>query len=364
MEPLYPGLHAYLPRAGQSSQQPLGTDSIKPLKGGDPLREIRYLAGLGVTQTHNQWRTLKQIRPHVVILRSCRYTSLIGLCRLLGIPIILEVNAPMLERALWQKTLRFRGLPFWCWLEARVFGLADHIYVVSSVLRKYYLDYGLPPQKVSVVPNGVDTQRFHPEVHGTQVRRELGLEDRLVIGFSGSFTPWQGFDHLAEATSQLVSQRPDLKKRIALLMVGKKASDFDIKGIKHIRVAMPGPVTHEQMPEYLAAMDIITAPYAPIQPFYFSPLKVLEAMAMGKPVVASDQGQISTLISHNVSGLLYEPGNKAALRQALLTLVDNPALRRHLGQNTRRIITNGYTWRTNAKNILSLCHQVGGIKLS
>ncbi len=348
---LHPEVAAHLPRISEKHGQSSGSKSMAP----DPLREIRYAAGMVFTRLGEQLRVLQQAKPDLVIFRACRYTSLIFLCRALRIPIVLEVNAPMLERKFLSQAENFRGLPFWCRLEAHVFAAANHLLVVSDVLKDYYIHYGLSAGKITTVPNGVDLSRFHPAVDGRGIRKMLGLENKLVIGFSGSFTPWHGFDFLAESAQELIGLYPQWKDRVALLLVG--AARDKVKQAQDSRVSMTitGQVPHSQMPAYLAAMDIIVAPYPAIQPFYFSPLKIVEAMAMGRPVIASAQGQIKWLIQDQESGLLYAPGDRPGFINKLAALLENPEMRARLGQNAFHRIAAGLTWQHNAERILGIC---------
>jgi glycosyltransferase involved in cell wall biosynthesis len=324
----------------------------------DPLREMRWLGGVLLKKVRAQVALLRKEKPDVVIMRSCRYLSLVWLCRLFKIPIVLEVNAPMWERTLLERAEQFRGIRFWCRLEAALFGMADHVMVVSEPLRRYYLDYGLEPARISVVPNGVDIAAFSPDRSAARVRTQYGLSGKIVIGFVGSFAPWHGLDGLVQALREGLRRDPGLRDKLALLLVGKRSGRRPLPAIEGVQTIVTGKVPHAGIPDYLAAMDIIAAPYPPIEPFYFSPLKVYEGMAMGKPVVASGQGQINDLIAHGSNGLLYAPGDPADLLRQLLRLIENPDLRADLGRKARRTIAQTYTWDINASRIVGICNQL------
>lgn len=348
-------LETYLPRAGQGALTDSSDSKVPASPKADPFRELRYLAALLFKEVRAQWRLLRRTRPALVIMRTCRYASLIPLCRLSGIPILLEINAAMSERQLLGTAERFRGIGFWTWLEARWFNMADHLFVVSAPLKRHFVKYGVDARKISVVPNGVDTRRFGPHVSGEAVRRAHNLTGKVVIGFAGSFTPWHGFDFLIDTVQALVSECPELQSQIALLLVGK-SSEKALGGLPAgLTTVVTGHVPHDRMPHHLAAMDIITAPYPPIDPFYFSPLKIFEAMAMGKAVVASAQGQICDLITHGKNGMLYPPGDPSALKRELARLITQAGVREKIGQNARRTMAETYTWQDNARRILEIC---------
>lgn len=352
---LHEPIEMHLPRVAERRGGGFPIDGAhKP----DPLREVRYLGGMVYKRFREQYRLLRRVAPDIVVFRACRYTSLVYLCRLLGIPVVLEVNAPMLERRYLEKHEQFRFLPFWCRLEAAVFQAADHLLVVSDALKDYYAGYGLSPSKMTTVPNGVDIDRFHPGVAGDEVRSALGLSDRIVIGFSGSFTPWHGLDFLMEAVKALLRKRPDLRDRITLLLVGNPDEKHRRVDPGTVPVVMTGRVPYSAMPAYIAAMDIVAAPYPRIEPFYFSPLKIVEAMASGLPVIASAQGQIRELLQDNETGVLYPPGDYVAFNRKLEGLIENPERRQRLGKRARERAVSKYTWHANAGRILDICRHV------
>ena len=113
----------------------------------------------------------------------------------------------------------------------------------------------------------------------------------------------------------------------------------------------PGAMAHDRVPKYLAAMDIAVAPFRPVDDFYFSPLKLFEYLAMGKPVVASNVGQISELVRHGENGLLTAPGSVDALVAALDRLIADPATRERLASHTQDGIV---TWHEIAQRAVEM----------
>jgi glycosyltransferase involved in cell wall biosynthesis len=93
------------------------------------------------------------------------------------------------------------------------------------------------------------------------------------------------------------------------------------------QVLFTGAVPHDEVPMYIAAMDVAVAPYRAVQDFYFSPLKLYEYLAAGKPVIASNLGQIADAIRHGHNGYLVEPDNVADLSRALGILSEDATLR-------------------------------------
>ncbi|MEZ4529173.1 MAG: glycosyltransferase family 4 protein [Desulfobacterales bacterium] len=317
-----------------------------------PFRELRYLAVVFLRRALGELRELRKHRPDAVILRWGRYLSALLLCRMMKIPILVELNGPILEEQFAPKAERFRWLPFWQRFEKAVLKLPSHIMVVSEPLREYYVNCGIDAEKISVLPNGVDTARFHPANDGQKIREKLGLQGKTVVGFSGHFAPWHGLDFLISAMHEVMDSGKDL----VLLLIGQRNARVELPQMP-ANTVVTGLVPHEEMPDYLGAADIFVAPYPKIDPFYFSPLKIFEAMAAGKAVLASAQGQICELIVPEHSGLLYPAGDKTAFLRQLHRAVDDPAFRKELGKNARTRMEENYTWEHNAQKVLHQCQK-------
>src|SRR5207245_1967569 len=163
-------------------------------------------------------------------------------------------------------------------------------------------------EKIIVNPNGVDTETFRPQVGGTAARREFGIaETETVAGFVGTFGPWHGVLTLAEA---IASMPPDSGIRFLLIGAGRYRDEVERivrdAGREH-QVIFAGHVDHERVPALLDACEILLSPHVPLEdgsPFFGSPTKLFEYMAMGKAVVASRLGQIGEVLSHEETALL------------------------------------------------------------
>ncbi len=277
----------------------------------------------------------------------------------MGIPVILEVNSPMaFERKNLVKDMMF--LPMLPQLIERLnMKLADAIIVVSKHLKDYFVRHGVPAAKITVIPNGVDIERFSPNVSGERIRAKYGLGERIVLGFVGSFHYWHGLENLLT----MIERNLDRRGQIAYLLVGdgplKKSVD-EVVAHKKLEqfVILPGYVPHQEIPEHVAAMDIVLAPYPKMEFFYFSPLKIFEYMAAGKPVIASRIGQIADIIQSDENGLLYDPENLDELVQKAASLIANKNERRRIGDTARQTMVDHYTWQHNAEMIARIIARV------
>src|SRR5262249_32154395 len=179
--------------------------------------------------------------------------------------------------------------------------------------------------RILVNPNAVDPERYRPNVDGAAVRRRYGLEGTIVIGFIGTYQPWHGAEALARAFVILMRDRPEHRARVRLLMVGTGPS---LASVKHIigaasldeLVRYTGLVAQADGPQHLAACDVLASPHVPNPdgtPFFGSPTKLFEYMAMGRGIVASDLDQIGEVLRHRQTAWLVPPNEPGALADAL-----------------------------------------------
>lgn len=271
----------------------------------------------------------------------------------LGIPLVLEVNAPLVVEQERYRALRLKILAEA--IEAEVFHRADRLVAVSEAIRDHASSRGVPADRITVLPNGVDCGRFHPGVDGAPIRERLALGDRPIVGFVGSLKPWHGLDFLLDAWGSIRARCPDA----ALLVVGEGPGLADL----HSRVAreglagqvvLVGRVAHADVPAYLAAMDLTVAPYLAQAGFYFSPMKVVESLAAGRPVVAPRLGQLTRLVRDGVTGLLYPPGDLDAFAcEVAALLLDRPRLRA-MGLVATAVARTDFGWDVNARRAVAL----------
>jgi glycosyltransferase involved in cell wall biosynthesis len=323
------------------------TVACRNLEGDNPLPAGVRVEQLPADEELHQSslrELLREVRADVALERyslSSGHTQ--AAARAWGIPFVLEVNAPLVDEA-----ARYRGLDNvdqWRSREREVLGGADLVIAVSTGVKAHVLQTGVDPGRVVMIHNGVDLAGFD-RADGKAVRVAHNLENAMVLGFCGSLKPWHGVDALIQVLDALPTQ-------IRLLIVGdgpqradleKRARDLGVAG----RVVFTGAVAHLQVPGYLAAMDIAAAPYLPQENFYFSPLKVLEYLAAGRPVVASDQGDMRVLVGK--AGVLVPPGDLALLAEAVRTLAADPQLRAWMTEAARSQVRD-HDWTSVAEQV-------------
>ena len=276
-----------------------------------------------------------------------------ALSRQYGIPLILEVNAPLTDEQ--EGYDQFTLVETARGMEMEILRAADAVLPVSDRLKQWIIGMGADPARISVVPNGISRQRFSVMASGEKFRKQYDLTGNWVIGYVGSFQSWHDTTGLLSAFAKLYREQP----RVRLLLVGEGELKASMQervrqaGLESA-VTFTGHVSHERMPDCLAAMDIAVVPYAKLSNFYFSPIKLFECMAAGKPTVAADIGQISAVIVHGETGWLYPPGERDALCQSLRTLFHDAALAARIGAAGRAAVLAGYTWEAVAAKIVRI----------
>jgi len=178
------------------------------------------------------------------------------------------------------------------------------------------------------------------------------------VGFVGSLKPWHGLSHLVNAFARLQQRVPEARLLIVGDGPGRGALGAELAERQLQSVTrLTGAVPPDQIPDLLARMDVAVAPYPASPNFYFSPLKVVEYMAAGLPVVVSDLGQLRHLVVNNVTGLLRPPGDEVALALALEDLWRSPSRRHSLGRAAQQHILAHHTWDAVAQQIIALAHR-------
>jgi glycosyltransferase involved in cell wall biosynthesis len=303
---------------------------------------------------------LREFRPDVLYERYALFgAGGVWLARRLGVPLLLEVNAPLVEEQREQRGLALAEVA----LEAQrqAFAGADELLVVSRWLVDYAAQHGAPRERVTVVPNAADSELFRPFPGPSAKRAALGWERAVVLGFVGAMKPWHGVMRLVEALAQLGGAASPYRLLLLgdgpeLARVRARVASAGLEAAVHA----PGAVPHGEVPEWLAAVDLALVPYEATATPYFSPVKLFEYMSMGLAIVSARLGQTEEILEHGRTGWLYssaDPSEPAATIRRLAA--DRPALAR-AGAAARAVALERYTWDRNAAEVERLAQRARG----
>jgi glycosyltransferase involved in cell wall biosynthesis len=314
------------------------------------LRRVPMLRGLaGRLDTRRVEASMAEaiatLAPDVVYERySLGQVAGAAAARVNGLPLILEVNAPLArERAMLNGQ---SPSPAAVAVERATWLGADAVVVPSRELAEMVRRAGQPT--VLTLPNAVDPELFNAAPTPT-MRTELGLADRLVVGFAGTVRPWHDLGTVVDAVAALPADLP-----ASLLVVGDRPPPAISERASALGVdlVVTGQVPHEQVPAYLSAVDIAVASLSPDPALsYFSPLKALEYLASGRPTVVADVGDLIQLAEQGVA-VPYRAGDAGSLGAVVRALGLDPRWRARLGAEGRAYAQTR-TWRAVAAAVVA-----------
>ncbi len=282
---------------------------------------------------------LQQVTEATVVYErySLGHRQGLHLARSLDVPFVLEVNAPLLDEA---RAHRPDTVPVGAdEIEDELIASADLVITVSSALTEWAMAKRDGP--VETIPNGFEPSWFPPV---DEANRSCGRIASNRIAFLGHPKPWHGAEVLVDLLIDLATlgHRPEL-----LIIGGGKGADEVVARADQLgvgqQVSVTGPVGPDRVSPHLATAALGIAPYPSRQPFYFCPLKIIDYLAAGLPVVATEQGDIPELVGE--AGVLVEPGDRRALAAAVAELLDSPERRGEMGVVGRRRAFSTMSWR-------------------
>lgn len=254
----------------------------------------------------------------------------------------------------------FIALPLMDWFEDYNIRMSALIVVVSEALRESLVQSGVSESKILVNPNGVDSEKFYNGCGKGRVRQAYGLQDKVVLGFIGTFGQWHGVEEMAYAIVEFANKYPEQLADLKFLLIGDgvlmpKVKEIIREGnVEHL-VIFTGIIPQEEAPVYLDACDIFLSPHKKNpdgSKFFGSPTKLFEYMAMEKGIIASDLEQIGEILEHGKTAYLIEPNNVSALVEGMYYMVTHPKERTNMGMEARACVLENYTWEKHVKRIL------------
>jgi PEP-CTERM/exosortase A-associated glycosyltransferase len=266
-----------------------------------------------------------------------------------GIPVVYEVRAFWEDAAVDHGTARDGGPRYRLSraLETWVLKRADAVTTICEGLRSEIVARGVEAQKVTVIPNAVDIDKFAAGRNPDEsLKEKLGLKGRVVLGFIGSFYAYEGLALLLEALPKMLAVEP----RLRLLLVGGGPQEAalrelaDSRGLRD-KVVFSGRVPHDEVQRYYDLVDVLVYPRLSMRlTELVTPLKPLEAMAQGRLLVASDVGGHRELIRDRETGVLFKAGDAEALARKVLDLLADRQAWAPMREAARRFVERERNW--------------------
>ncbi|MFL6675154.1 MAG: TIGR04063 family PEP-CTERM/XrtA system glycosyltransferase [Massilia sp.] len=281
---------------------------------------------------------IPQIKPDVLHAHSPSLNAIAALRagKKFGIPVVYEVRAFWEDAAVDHGTSKEFGLRYRATRALETYALkrADAVTTICEGLRKDIVARGIPADKVTVIPNAVDIDKFSVGgIADLQLKDKLGLSGSRLIGFIGSFYAYEGLDVLLRAVPKLAARLPDLR----VLLVGGGPQDAQLRQLAkdlqiEEKIVFTGRVPHDQVQKYYDLLDVLVYPRLSMRlTDLVTPLKPLEAMAQGRILAASDVGGHLELIADGKTGVLFKADDPDSLADKVSALLEAqqqwPALR-------------------------------------
>ena len=236
------------------------------------------------------------------------------------------------------------------------------VLAINEALKRELVSRGVEEARIRLVQNSVDPAQFQPIERDHDLQTMLGLNGRYVLGFVGSIVDYEGLDDSLDALALL--NRGGLN--VSMLLVGGGAHEPLVRaraeqlGLTE-QVVFAGRVAPDAVPRYYSIIDLAIFPRKPVAlTEIVSPLKPLEAMAMERPVLASNVAALAEMVREGETGLLFQKGDMQAMAAAVSKLMHDPELARRLGRQGRRYVETERTWTSAAAEVAGAYEAVLG----
>mgnify|MGYP000740060980 CR=1 FL=1 len=295
-------------------------------------------------------KVAKDERPQILHAHSpvLNAVSAMWAGKKLGIPVVYEIRAFWEDAAVDHGTYKQRSWKYFLvrkvewWVCRRI----KQIAVLCNGVKDDLVERGIDSGKMAVIPNGVSLDDFDIGKTDEILRRSWDLNGKKVIAFIGSFYRYEGLELLVAAFSSLLESRKDL----VLLLVGGGEMEGEIRsqvkklGIENY-VVMPGRVAHSKISEVYGLADfLVYARFSMRLTELVTPLKPLEAMIVGKPLLASDIRGHRELIQDGETGIFFKPGNLKSLVEGMERLLEDEGLRNRMSSQGRAWVRKERSW--------------------
>ena len=280
-----------------------------------------------------------------------------AVARTLGIPVVYEMRSIWEEYPVDHRPSLFERLRYVAGrqVETRLFRNVDAVFTICKGLQDEIVSRGIPKEKTFIFPNGVDVKKFSARVPNENLRQQLGLQGKFVVAYIGSLSHWEGLEVLLRALPLVAKSRPE----VHTLLVGKDDGDqyksLATKLNVQANVTFVGSVKPEQILDYYSVVDLCVYPRKRMRlTELVTPLKPLEAMALGKFVLASDVGGLKELVDDEQTGFLFKADDETDLAEKIIHIAAHRTELSAISNNAISHVTATRSWLNIAKNYQSV----------
>ncbi len=228
-------------------------------------------------------------------------------------------------------------------MEHRIYDASDHIVALSPGIRKGVLDTNYPEDQITLIPNASDTELFHPEVDGSQVRARFGLQDKFVAMYFGGMGMANGLEYVLEAARCLKMCGND---QIKIVFVGDGGTRTELQRMADAHgldnVLFVDPVPKAQMPEMVAACDVSLVIFRAMKETTWSPNKMFDSLSAGKPVITNAAGWLTEIVDENYCGCGVDAAEPRQLADRLVEFAERDSLLMQMSKNARIVAESSF----------------------
>src|SRR6185437_14085861 len=321
------------------------------------------------THLRHAARLTERLRPAVLHAASNYANAVIALALrdATGLPVVYEVrgfwedtwlsrHAANADLRLSDRYVRTRALETHCMTDA------DLVVTLGEAMREEIVQRGVPAENVIIVPNGVSEDFLRPLPDGAALRASLGIRpDEHVVGLVSSLVAHEGIGTLLEAV-KILNDR-GVKTRALIVGDGPERTALQRRAAElGLDAIFTGRVPSARVRDYHAVLDVFVVPRTPDRVCQLvTPLKPVEAMASGLPVVVSAVNALSEIVSDKETGLTFPPLDAGALADQLQQVLDRQELRTRLGTRAREWVARDRTWAHNAARYREAYRRLGAL---
>ena len=242
-------------------------------------------------------------------------------------------------------------------LEIETAKMSDHVFTITHALKDILVENGVSEKKISILPNAVDSQQFSITKKDKRLEKDLDFQNKIVIGYIGSFVRYEGLDLLLEACAILRNKIGDCFR---LLLVGDGDEMQNLRNLSRFLqledvVRFTGRVEHHKVNRYYSLIDIAPIPRKGFRVCELvSPLKPFEAMATGKVLITSSVKALAEIVEDGETGFVFEKDNAEDLAEKLHLVISDDELRRQIGVNAKKWVTENHSWDVISKRVIDV----------